>query len=672
MLVDRGKTVFWAPSLDTDEKGRAEVSFPLSDSVTRYRAVADAHGDERIGSVVTTIAAEPPFRLDPTVPEEVTLGDRIEIPVVVTDNSSADGETRVSIAGAVGLQLVEPTEIVAGPDGERPRRWLFSVKATGPSERASLSFRGKAGEHIDTVERFVRIEPGGYPVTNVISGVLKGKREFAVEIPKDVVPGSIHATLTLFPSLVADLQAGLESITGDRFEAAVAEMMVAGQLVDYLKQNRIADPGILRLAKDHRKDGLRKLNVFRNLDGGYSRWQGRPADAGATAAALLPLLADRDWFGGRSERTDRTVQWLRGRLDVGGGSPGTSPALDSSTAAWSLWALAWADQTELGSQLELVAADAGKTKRAEPLALTALAAARIDRRDLANDLLKQLTSMQKDDGSVGLQDPSELEITSLATLAWLTQAASFSEPASKAVAWLLSKRDDSGGFGSPRATALALRALVAWEEHQDRMVPACEVVVRDGEDVLAKQAIDSDFQSAVVLKGSGDRFEVGKSTIAVELTEGAELPYTAVIRYYRREKPPLPTTGTLSLSTELETSKVDEGKAMRLTVTLKNTGPETVDSPAAVIGLPAGLAITSSLLDAEKKAGRIVAYETSPRRLTLFLGPLPSGEQVELALEATATVPGEFSGPASFAYLQQKPAERSWTEPLTVVINPAK
>ncbi|NLS92879.1 MAG: hypothetical protein GXX96_12060 [Planctomycetaceae bacterium] len=669
--VDLGKTVFWAPSFETDQKGQVEMSFPLSDSVTQYRAVADAHGDGRIGSAVTTIAAEPPFRLDPAVPEEVTLGDRIEIPVVVTDNSSPTGETRVSIAGADEFQLVEPTEVVAEPGGKRPRRWLFSAKAAGLSERASLSFRGRTGEHTDVVERFVRIEPAGYPAAEVISGVLKGKREFAFEIPEDVVPGSVRTTLTLFPSLVADLGAGLESITGDRFDGAVAEVMVAGLLVDYLKQNRVADPGILRLAKEHRKNGLRKLNVFRNSDGAYSRWEGRPADAGTTTAALLALSADRDWFGGSSEQTDRTVQWLRGQLDAGDGSPETSMALDSPTAAW-LRALAWAGQTELGSKLKLAATEAGETERAEPLALVALAAARIDRRDLANDLLKQLASMQKGDGSVGLQGASDVDTTALATLAWLTQSGSFSEPASKAIAWLLSKRDDSGGFGSPRATAPALHALVAWEDHQDRKVPACEVVVREGEDVLARQAIESDARSAVVLEGSGNRFKVGKSTIAVELTEGAELPFAAVIHYYRREKPPLPATGTLDLSTELETSKVDEGKTVHLTVRLKNTGSETVDSPAAVIGLPAGLTIAPSQLDAEKKAGRIVAYETHPRRVALVFGPMPSGEQIELALEATATAPGEFSGPASFAYLQQKPAERYWTEPLAIVVNPAK
>ncbi len=661
---DFAKTVLWAPLLETDAKGKVEASFELSDSVTRYRAVADGYGAGRIGSVVETIAAELPFHLSPQVPEEVTLGDRIDIPLVITSGSSERQEVQISIEAAEQIQLAGSTKFISEPDGETRR--LVSTIATGLSDRAELVFRGTSGRHADAVERTLRIEPPGYPQTHSISGVLETKQELAVEIPDDVVPDSIHASVTLFPSTLADLQSGLQAIAGNRFESAVATVAVSDLLVDYLKQNKIADPEALRLLKKRRSDALRTLSIFRNSEGGYSHTEDGPAEIGPTSAALLALSTDRDSFGGDSVQTARTAQWLHEQFDSQ--EDEKAAANEASARAWGLWALAVSGQTDLDSMLELVATTAVETGNAEQLALAALSANRLDQGVSGNDLLEHLMKLQADTGRVGGPDASDVETTALATMAWLDQSASSGSPAEEAVTWLWSRRDGSGGFGSPRATALVLHALITWGKHDRRDVPASKVVVRRGEDLLAEQEIKPNCQRAIVLNEFGEDLSAGNNTLSLNLTEGDQLPFALTVRYRRHEQPAPPEAGALELHTELEKSKVGEGQTVQLSVRLKSISELTVTSPVAEIGLPAGLEIAPSLLEAEKKAGRITAYETRPRRIILFLQDLKPGDQADFALDATTVVPGNFTGPASFAYLPQDSNARYWSEPLTVVV----
>ena len=82
------KRCFWHPLLIADATGRAEVKFDLSDSVTTYRVLVDAHdGHGRIGGGKGEVISRIPFNLEPKMPLEVTAGDHIELPVAVANDT---------------------------------------------------------------------------------------------------------------------------------------------------------------------------------------------------------------------------------------------------------------------------------------------------------------------------------------------------------------------------------------------------------------------------------------------------------------------------------------------------------------------------------------------------------------------------------------------------------
>jgi alpha-2-macroglobulin family protein/MG2 domain-containing protein len=658
--TDFAKTVLWTPLLETDAKGQAQLTFDLSDSVTRFRAIGDAHGSGRIGSALSTIVSTLPFHMSPTLPEEVTLGDRVDIPLVITEESSEKREVRISVETTGGLQLIGPTELTSQLAGATRDRRIFSAEAVTLSERAVVRFRGQAGPLVDDIQRHLRIEPPGYPQTNTISGVLENEQELSVEIPEDAVPGSVNASLTVFPSLAADLRLGLRSIRGESLDAALAKLIVADLLIDYLRRNAIAAPDGLRLAKRCRTDALQHLGEFRDSGGGYSRVEGGTPDIAASAEAVLALRADQATIAGSAALAEKAVPWL---LDTQSSS---QDATALTARAWRLWALAESGQPDLKSELEQVSARAIEAKDAQQIALAALAADRLEH-ELGGKLHDALAEQQADDGRLVAGDVSDTEMTALAALAWLSQT-NHAKPAADAVQWLLAVREEPGGFGSNRATALALFALVM----HGREVGDGEITLRLNGEVLGERDIEADRRQAIVLDDFSAKLKPGRNLIQVGLPEGSRLPYMLTLRYHGRERPAVSDACPLRLRVDLDKAKVEEGQTVRLNVHLENTSKKASPSAVAEIGVPAGLEIAPSLLEAQKKAGRITAYETRPRRMVLSWGALQPGDQVELAFDATASVPGEFSAPPSSVHLLHNPTARHWQEPLAIEIDARK
>jgi hypothetical protein len=93
----------------------------------------------------------------------------------------------------------------------------------------------------------------------------------------------------------------------------------------------------------------------------------------------------------------------------------------------------------------------------------------------------------------------------------------------------------------------------------------------------------------------------------------------------------------------------------------------------AVVGLPAGLKLPpdATQLKALAAAGRVAYWEQTGRELVFYWRGLAPKQDVTLALDLIADVPGEFRGPASRAYLYYHSQAKCWADPVTVRVRPA-
>ncbi|MGD9562291.1 MAG: alpha-2-macroglobulin family protein [Pyrinomonadaceae bacterium] len=107
----------WSPSVKTDSNGRATVDVKLPDNLTRYRITAvSVDQGKRFGKSESNITAKKPLMVRPSAPRFMNFGDKIELPVVVQNQTDQDMTVDVAVRATNAL-LSEPGAIATGfPD----------------------------------------------------------------------------------------------------------------------------------------------------------------------------------------------------------------------------------------------------------------------------------------------------------------------------------------------------------------------------------------------------------------------------------------------------------------------------------------------------------------------------------------------------------------------------
>ncbi|MBN1900171.1 A-macroglobulin complement component, partial [Candidatus Sumerlaeota bacterium] len=106
--VDFTETLYWNAGIVTNDKGEAEISFDLSDSVTSFRILADGYtGNGAFGASDEVIESRRPFYIEAKIPLEVTAGDVIDLPVVLVNETDDAMEAALAISTNQGITIGE-------------------------------------------------------------------------------------------------------------------------------------------------------------------------------------------------------------------------------------------------------------------------------------------------------------------------------------------------------------------------------------------------------------------------------------------------------------------------------------------------------------------------------------------------------------------------------------
>lgn len=178
---------FFEPAIETDEQGRADVTFELPDNVTRYRVMAVAvDGAERYGTGESTFASRLPLRVQPSMPRFLNSGDRAQLPLVIHNQS---GEERsVRLAGrATNLALEESRGVRFDvPAGDRVE-YRFPSR-TEEAGTARLQFAAASAGWSDAAEVAIPVRtPATTEAFATYGSMEKGSVEQLVRVPDDAV-----------------------------------------------------------------------------------------------------------------------------------------------------------------------------------------------------------------------------------------------------------------------------------------------------------------------------------------------------------------------------------------------------------------------------------------------------------------------------------------------------
>ncbi len=104
----------WSPTVKTDSSGRAVVNIKLPDNLTRYRITAvSVDTGKRFGKSESTITAKQPLMVRPSAPRFMNFGDKVELPVVIQNQTDKDMAVDVAIR-ATNANVGDAASGVAG------------------------------------------------------------------------------------------------------------------------------------------------------------------------------------------------------------------------------------------------------------------------------------------------------------------------------------------------------------------------------------------------------------------------------------------------------------------------------------------------------------------------------------------------------------------------------
>jgi hypothetical protein len=683
--TDFRDTVLWAPTVETGADGTAELSFPLSDAVTTFRVVAEGVGAGLAGRSELELTSALPFTVDTRLPDALSYGDRLLLPVSVgsTIDAPLDVALTADITGAVHVEAPAPMLSLAPGQDRTVFVPLLADDASGP---VTVALTAAAGGLTDAVERSFEVTPRGFPRAFSASGELSDDVAHTIALG-EVLEGTLVADLDLHPGPLSTLIDGLDGLVrmpGGCFEQTSSTNYPNVLVLDYLRAHGVKP----RLQVDRERvlaSGYDQLSAYQVSSGGFETWGSGPGKEALSAYGLRQFTAMKrvfegvgDGLLGRDRRYLLQQRDGKGGFRVSGSSAhgyGSAPA--ETLNAYITWALVTTGSTGLDAELKRVRARARSSDDPYILALSVATLALVGDGG-ARSAAARLAALQGAEGAFSGAQSSimrsggqnlTVETTALATMA-LLQTGGHGDAVRASARWLQAQRQGVGTWGSTQATVLALEALthVARASSATRS-PGSVAVFVDGAPA-GRASWGRGQRDTVTIDGLAEHLAgPGPHTVTLDFEGREPLPYTLDLRW-RARVPATSERSPVALTTTLATPQSALGETVRLHAVVDNRTDAVVPSPIARIGLPAGLEVQTWQLEELKERGQIAFWETRPREVTLYWDGLHAGDQHAVDLDLVAALPGSFAGPASSAYAYYDDTHKAWAPELEVAIEP--
>lgn len=200
------ETFLFAPRVITDDNGAANVDVLVPDRLTTWRVLALAHSRNGAQSgAVTTLIGNLPVSIDVVVPPFLLVGDRVSLPVQVVNSTDAAVSRALTTTIEGGRLSGLPGTVRVDARGSTTS--MASLETPRPGEVVVVANVGSD----DSVRRTIPVRSGGRPARVEHSGTLAAPRSFGLPLEAGVLPGTVHATLTVFPGALGILRAELQS-----------------------------------------------------------------------------------------------------------------------------------------------------------------------------------------------------------------------------------------------------------------------------------------------------------------------------------------------------------------------------------------------------------------------------------------------------------------------------
>jgi hypothetical protein len=688
--TDFRETIYWNPSVQTAADGNADVAFFASDAITSFRATAEgfsATGQPGAGELV--LMSKMPLSLDAHLPVEVTSGDEIRLPVTLTNETDDAIDADLDAKFGAAFQLVQNPAGRVHLAAHAKTSMFFPLKVVATDGDADVHLGVRALGLDDALDKKIRVVPLGFPFEVSASGTAKSGAKSHHDFDlAGALPGSIKATVTMYPSPLAAMTKGMEGMIrepGGCFEQTSSSNYPNVMIMSYLGANDAADTALVQKTQTTLDHGYKILTGYETKQRGYEWFGSTPGHEALTAYGLMEFSDMGKVYDVDHAMVERTADWLMSRRDGKGGFLRSSAAVDSfgraseaTTNAYIIWALAEAHRTKgLDKELAAQRSLGESTKDAYLLSLAANTAL-VEKDDAANVMLKKLVELQGKDGSFSGAKESitmsggeslAIESTALATLALIKASPNneYETQIRAAVDYLNNKRSGFGSWSNTQATILGLKALTAYAEHSRQMQTGGSATLWVNGEKAGTIDFDKGRKDALVWDDLAGKLKPGTNAIEVQLDGGAVLPYSIALEY-RSARPQSSDAAKIAVTTSLASDHVKMGEGIKLHAHVENKTAAGAPMTLARIGIPGGLVFQTWQLKELRDKGLVDFYETRPREVILYWRGMAPSAKHDIDLDLLAATPGIYEAPATSAYLYYTSEDKAWTAPVKVQV----
>ncbi len=266
----------FAPAVPTDANGRASVKVKLPDSLTRYRVMAIAvAGGKQFGANESNITARLPLMVRPSAPRFLNFGDKIELPVVVQNQTDSPMDVAVAVR-ASNAELTEGSgRRVIVPANDRVEvRFPVSAARAGT---ARFQIAGVSGKWADAAEIELPVwTPATTEAFATYGEIDEGAIAQPVKAPSDAIKqfGGLEITTSSTElQALTDAMLYLVAYPFECSEQLSSRVLAVAALKDVLaafKAKGLPEPKEMIAAVDR---DLKRLASMQNDDGGFGFWR---------------------------------------------------------------------------------------------------------------------------------------------------------------------------------------------------------------------------------------------------------------------------------------------------------------------------------------------------------------------------------------------------------------
>lgn len=660
--TDFRETIYWNPTIQTDARGEAIVTFYNADATTTIRAVAEGIGwNGKLGKAEATYAVQDAMSVDAKIPPYLSVGDTALIPLVLKNNYAklldiaVDAEfpdeirsgnyiKKVSLRPDQSLEILIPIWAIAEIKGEIS----FTIKNQSGKVKVVLP---------------INVADKGFPVIEIYSGNKSYTHNITIN---KMIPGSLKTNLKLFKSVEGQLLDGIESMLREPygcFEQTSSCTYPNIYVLKYLKESGKVNKDIEKKAMGYIERGYNRLIGFETAQHGFEWFGNTPPHEALTAYGLLEFTDMKEFIDVDDKMLKRTKDFLLSRRDGKGSFRLSTRGYDRFASVpnkianiYIVYALT---QAGIGNeiQLEYKAAfeQALKSNDGYQMAMMALAASNMRNENDFRQLMILLNKMYKKElkaetSVVNSRDASlRVETISLYALALMRE----NKPEIGAIANLITKilsEKSYYGYGSTQSTVLALKAIVEYSK----------LVGQISENTKIDFTVNSKIINAY--KDVTENLHEGKNDFNIYYNQqDNNVPYNLEVAY-KTFTPPNSEKAELLLETNLNNNSVHVGETVRMGISVTNTKDVLQPMVIAKIGIPAGLSVQPWQLKEIIEKNQVAYYEIFDNYLVFYWMGFAIKETKTINLDLKADIPGYYKGKASTSYLYYAPEFKNWND----------